>query len=264
MTNPKPTPDQRRNTRQQEKFDAEQKRRQNVRRKRLVMMVSSVLVLVVAGLTTFFIVNNNDKSSAPPPLAAVTADFQGIPSQRMTLGDPNAPVTFVEYADYQCPYCKQFTLETAPKLIEDFVKTGKVKYVFRPMPIVSPLPLDNKGNESVRAAEAAMCAMDQGKFWDFHHLLFEKQNGENIGIFSDANLINYATDAGLDVTTFSTCLSSNTHQKEVLASRAQGIKDGVTGTPSFFIDGTKVSLTTQGYDKLKQQLQAAVDGQPIP
>lgn len=257
MTSTKPAQSQRRNARQQEKFEAEQKRRQNAHRKRLVMMVSSVLVLVVAGVTIFFMVNK-DTTSTPSPPAMTAGEFEGIPSQGMTLGDPNAPVTFVEYADYQCPYCKQFTMQTAPKLIEDFVKTGKVKYVFRPMPIVSPLPLDNKGNESVRAAEAAMCAMDQGKFWDFHQLLFQKQNGENIGIFSDA------TESGLDVTSFSSCLSSQTHLKTVLDSRAQGVKDGVTGTPSFSINGTTVSLTTQGYDKLKQQIQAAIDGQPIP
>lgn len=263
MTSTKPAQSQRRNARQQEKFEAEQKRRQNAHRKRLVMMVSSVLVLVVAGVTIFFMVNK-DTTSTPSPPAMTAGEFEGIPSQGMTLGDPNAPVTFVEYADYQCPYCKQFTMQTAPKLIEDFVKTGKVKYVFRPMPIVSPLPLDNKGNESVRAAEAAMCAMDQGKFWDFHQLLFQKQNGENIGIFSDANLITYATESRLDVTSFSSCLSSQTHLKAVLDSRAQGVKDGVTGTPSFSINGKTVSLTTQGYDKLKQQIQAAIDGRPIP
>ena len=226
-------------------------------------MVSSVLVLIVAGITIFFIVNNNDKNSTSP-LAVATVEYQSIPSEGMTLGDPNAPVTFVEYADYQCPYCKQFALQTEPKLIEDFVKTGKVKYEFRPMPILSPLPLDNKGNESVRAAEASMCAMDQGKFWDFHHLLFQKQNGENVGIFSDANLTAYATDAGVDIPTFSTCLSSNTYQKTVLDSRAQGIKEGVSGTPWLFINGTHVPLTTGGYDKVKQQIQAAIDGQPIP
>lgn len=226
-------------------------------------MVSSVLVLIVAGITIFFIVNTNDKNSTSP-LAVATVEYQGIPSEGMTLGDPNAPVTFVEYADYQCPYCKQFALQTEPKLIEDFVKTGKVKYEFRPMPILSPLPLDNKGNESVRAAEASMCAIDQDKFWDVHHLLFQKQNGENVGIFSDANLTAYATEAGLDAPTFSTCLSSNTYQKAVLDSRAQGVKDGVTGTPWLFINGTHVSLTTGGYDKLKQQIQAAIDGQPIP
>lgn len=243
---------------------AETTRRQNARKKRLAIMVSAVLVIAVAAVTILVALNSTDDGNSDPSIADATAIYQGLASQGMTLGDPDAPVTVVEYADYQCPFCQRFTLENEPKLLADFVKTGKIRFEFRPMPILSPLELTDKGNESVRSAEATMCAMDQSKFWDFHHFLFQKQSGENQGAFSDAKLISYATEAGLDVPTFATCLSSGKYQQAVIDSRAQGIVGGVTATPSFLIDGTRVLLTTKGYDRLKQQIQAAVDGNPIP
>lgn len=246
---------------------ADKVRVQNAQRKRLAIMVSVVLVIAVAAVTILVALNSAGDGNADlsnPSIADATAIYQGLASQGMTLGDANAPVTVIEYADYQCPFCQRFTLDVEPQLLADFVKTGKVKFEFRPMPILSPLELTNKGNESVRAAEATMCAMDQGKFWDFHHVLFLKQDGENKGTFSDVNLISYATETGLDGPTFTTCLSTGKYQQAVIDSRAQGIAEGVTSTPSFVINGTRVLLTTQGYDRLEQQIQAAVDGKPIP
>lgn len=258
---------ERREARRQATLAADKVRVQNAQRKRLAIMVSVVLVIAVAAVTILVALNGADDGNADlsnPSIADSTAIYQGLVSQGMTLGDANAPVTVIEYADYQCPFCQRFTLNVEPQLLADFVKTGKVKFEFRPMPILSSLELADKGNESVRAAEATMCAMDQGKFWDFHHVLFLKQDGENKGTFSDVNLISYATETGLDVPTFTTCLSTGKYQQAVIDSRTQGIADGVTSTPSFVINGTRVLLTTQGYDRLKQQIQAAVDGKPIP
>lgn len=258
---------ERREARRQATLAADKVRVQNAQRKRLAIMVSVVLVIAVAAVTILVALNGADDGNADlsnPSIADATAIYQGLVSQGMTLGDANAPVTVIEYADYQCPFCQRFSLNIEPQLLADFVKTGKVKFEFRPMPILSPLELADKGNESVRAAEATMCAMDQGKFWDFHHVLFLKQDGENKGTFSDVNLISYATETGLDVPTFTTCLSTGKYQQAVIDSRTQGIADGVTSTPSFVINGTRVLLTTQGYDRLKQQIQAAVDGKPIP
>ncbi|HWV34516.1 MAG TPA: DsbA family protein [Thermomicrobiales bacterium] len=255
----------RREARRQARVAQEQKQLQNARRRRLITMISGVVAVAVIAVVILVIVNNLGKDDGSlENLPAAESIYGGVQSQGLTLGDPNAPVTVTEYADYQCPYCANFALKTEPKLIDDFVKTGKIKYVFRPMPILSPLPLDSDGNESVQAAEASMCANDQGKFWEFHHLLYTKQNGENVGIFSNANLINYAAEEGLDVTSFTSCLNTGKYQKAVLDSRAQGVKDGVSGTPSFDINGTVVTYTTQGYDKLKQQIQAAIDGESIP
>ncbi|HEU0164837.1 MAG TPA: DsbA family protein [Thermomicrobiales bacterium] len=259
---------QRRPNRREERSHARTKAQQQeaikVRRRRLMMMVSAVLVIAVATVSIVIAVNNSgsdDDPTAPSPLG--TAVFEGIPSSGTTLGNPDAKVTVVEYADYQCPYCANFANQNESQLITDFVKTGQIKYEFEPMPIISQLPLTNPENESVLAAQASLCAVDQGKFWSFHQLLFSKWTGENVGTFTSANLITYASQGGLDVTTFTTCLDSNKYQQTVVDSHDQGIKDGVQGTPTFIINGTVVTLTTSGYDKLKSQIQDAIDGKPI-
>jgi protein-disulfide isomerase len=254
----------RRDERSQTRVKARQHATVKARRRRLMMMASAVLVIAIAAVSIVIAINNrgpDDNSTAVSPLG--TAVFEGIPASGTTLGNPNAKVTVVEYADYQCPYCANFANQDEAQLIDDFVKTSEITYEFRPMPIISQLPLTNPENESVLAAEASLCAVDQGKFWPFHQLLFSKWTGENVGTFSSANLIAYASQAGLDVTSFTTCLDSHRYQQKVIDSHDQGIKDGVRGTPTFVINGTVVTLTTSGYDRLKSQIQDAIDGKPI-
>jgi len=250
-----------RSARSEARAEAQRKAAQAQRRRQLTIAVSVVLVAVIALTTVLIAINRQGDDRTPGQ--DIVADYSGIPATGMTLGQPDAPVTIVEYADFQCPYCTQFALTIEPQIIQDFVATGQVRYEFRPMPIISPLALDNSGNESVLAAQAAMCAADQGKFWDFHHLLYTKQTGENIGTFSSSNLITYAAEGGLDVTTFTQCMVNNTYQQQVIDSYNNAVSQGISSTPTLVINGTQVNLTSSGYDKLKTQIQQAIDGEPI-
>jgi protein-disulfide isomerase len=191
-------------------------------------------------------------------------DFTAIPQNGTVLGSSDAPVQIVEFADYQCPVCGQFANEVVPQIIEDFVVTGKATFEFQAFPFLGATDPASPGNESVQAAEAAMCALDQGKFWEYNHLLFENQDGENDGAFSDEHLKAFAAELGLDQATFDTCLDSGTHQQQVLDEFADGQASGVNSTPTILINGQPVYYTTQGYDLLKRQIEAAIAGEPIP
>ncbi|NPV78191.1 MAG: DsbA family protein [Anaerolineae bacterium] len=144
------------------------------------------------------------------------------------MGDPNAPVKVEEYADFQCPACMRFAKNIEPQIIQQYVATGKVYYVFKTFSFL--------GQESVDAAQAAYCAMDQGKFWEYHDILFANQNGENIGDFTIPRLKAFADTLGLDSSTFNACLDGETHKRKVNDDRASGSNLGVNATPSFVVN----------------------------
>ena len=144
-----------------------------------------------------------------------------------TVGNAGAKVTVIEYADFQCPFCGRFFSDAGKTINDNYVKTGKVFFVYRDFAFLGP--------ESVKAAEAARCANDQGKFWEYHDYLFSHQNGENKGNFADANLKSFAKTLGLDTTAFNQCLDSGKYTKAVSEETDAGAKAGVQGTPKAFI-----------------------------
>lgn len=150
------------------------------------------------------------------------------------MGSEDAPVVIIEFSDFQCPYCKRFHETTLPKIIEQYVNTGKVRFVYRDFPLTQIHP--NAG----LAALAAECADEQNSFWPMHDLLFERQ-GEWAGS-SNAQAVfeGYARELGLDVEQFSECLSSQRYAEEVLKDLRDGVSYGVKGTPAFFINGEKL------------------------
>ncbi|MGC4106417.1 MAG: thioredoxin domain-containing protein [Thermomicrobiales bacterium] len=223
------------------------------RQKRLMTLLAVVLVVAIAGTAVFAVITSQGNDTTAKPLASPMS-LDAIPQSGMTLGVADAPVTVIEYADFQCPYCANFALQQKPEIVQKYIATGQVKFQFQPMPILSSLALDDPNNESVRAAEGGYCAADQGKFWDFYALLYSKQTGENVGNFTTEKLISYAQEGGLDVTTFTTCLNNRTHLQDVLDSRQQGTDAGVTGTPTFFVNGTKIL----GSGKLEETIESAL------
>jgi protein-disulfide isomerase len=181
--------------------------------------------------------------SAPTPTTdnnqPALAQVDPVTATDHVLGDPNAKVTMIEYADFQCPFCGKFFTETAQPVIEKYVKTGKVQFVFRDFAFLGP--------ESIKSAEASWCAGDQNKYWEFHDYLFTHQNGENKGAFADANLKTFAVTLGLDATTFNQCLDSGKYTKTVTDMTAAAGKAGVQGTPkSFILKKGKVVSTVDG------------------
>lgn len=148
------------------------------------------------------------------------------------LGNPEAPVTIVEFSDFQCPFCGRFFKTAEPQIIEKYVKTGKVKFVYRDFAFL--------GEESQWAAEAAECAHEQGKFWEYHDYLFNHQQGENQGAFSKANLKRFAGAVGLDTEAFNGCFDSGKYTEEVQKDSSDGRALSVSGTPTNFINGKAV------------------------
>ncbi|GAB4526085.1 MAG: hypothetical protein Fur0018_11170 [Anaerolineales bacterium] len=145
------------------------------------------------------------------------------------MGDPNAPITVVEFSDFQCPACKAFFDNVEETFVTEYVATGKVRFVYRSMGLWI-------GQESADAAEAAYCAGEQGKFWEYHNFLFANQTGENVGAFLEKRLVAFAQNVdGLDTGAFQDCVNSNKYVQQVNADGADGRQAGVQGTPTLFV-----------------------------
>jgi len=150
-------------------------------------------------------------------------------------GNPNAPVTVVEYSDFQCPFCSRFFQQTLPLIEENYIDTGKIKFVYKDLPLDSLHP-------NARAAHiAAECADEQGKFWEYHDVLFEKQpQWSNLASSELQNtLTEFATDMGLQAASFESCMQSPNIADEVNKDTLEAASYGATGTPTFFIGNEK-------------------------
>jgi len=169
------------------------------------------------------------------------------------LGDENAPLTLIEFGDYQCTYCKKFFRETVESILINYVETGKVKMLFKDFIVVDGVV---GGNDSMNAANAAHCANDQGMFWQFHSTLYNNWAGEGTGWISSEQLNKFANTLELDTNEFSNCVSELKWKKLVNASHDDAIALGVTATPTFFvIDQNKNVMKITGaqqYDVFKE------------
>lgn len=142
------------------------------------------------------------------------------------LGAKDAPITMVEFTDYQCPFCRRFHTTTFTELRKKYIDTGKVRFFSRNFPL-------DRHRDAMRAAEAGLCAADQGKFWPLRDLL-----SENPDKLSEPDVLGYAAKAGLDVKAFGACLASGKHREAVRKEIAEAGAMGVQGTPSFIIGRT--------------------------
>lgn len=167
----------------------------------------------------------------PPPGGPVRASIQGGP----VLGRPDAPVTLVEFSDYQCPFCARFAATTFPVLKKDYIDTGKVRYVFR------DFPLDRIHPQARKAAEAAHCAGDQGRYWEMHDRLFQHQRS-----LVSSQLGEHARTLGLEGAAFDECLASDKHAARVEKGLADGRAAGVDGTPGFVVARTQPGEVVEG------------------
>ena len=176
------------------------------------------------------------------------------------LGDENAPLTLIEFGDYQCTYCKKFFRETVESILINYVETGKVKMLFKDFIVVDGAV---GGNDSMNAANAAHCANDQGMFWQFHSTLYNNWAGEGTGWISSEQLNKFANTLELDMNEFSNCVSELKWKKLVNASHDDAVALGVTATPTFFvIDENRNVLKITGaqhYDVFKEVFDSALE-----
>ncbi|MFA5095408.1 MAG: thioredoxin domain-containing protein [Candidatus Paceibacterota bacterium] len=235
----------------------------------------SVAIIIVGGLIAGAIYF----SSSAKPSDIIAPKGNGIPvttlapvgEEDRTLGNPKAKVTLIMYEDFQCIFCgaiagsqpnliqslKQRDPNWTPfisEVINNYVKNGDVLFVYRDWAFLGP--------ESIRAAEAARCAGDQGKFWEYHDYLYSHQNGENQGDFSDSNLKSFAENLGLDIIVFNQCLDENKYAQAVSDSRDEGTAAGVNGTPKgFILRDDKIVSTIDGAESfatVKQKIETAL------
>ena len=180
---------------------------------------------------------NMPAAAAPParPAASTTtttAAAEALSDDDPAKGDPDAPLVIVEFSDFQCPFCGRFYEQTLPLLERDYIDTGKARLVYRDMPLESIHP------QAPAAHIAAECAGDQGMFWEYHDLLFDRQ-GEWSRLQPAAlegALAGYAGELGLDGT-FAECVRSPEAAREMQLDLAQALGMGLTGTPTFLIGG---------------------------
>lgn len=155
-----------------------------------------------------------------------------ISDDKPRLGPTDSKVTIVEFADFQCPFCGQWHSEIYPKLKTEYIDTNKVSFVYWDLAFL--------GEESGLAAEAALCAKDQDKFWEYHDKLFTNQSGENQGAFSRVNLKKFAQELGIDGKVFNNCVDARIYKPIVEESTSQASSYGVASTPTVFVKGKKI------------------------
>jgi protein-disulfide isomerase len=199
------------------------------------------------------------------PTVAVPDDTlpAGTATSGRTIGDANAPVTIDVWVDYQCPLCAVLDHDTMPQVIAAYVEPGKARIVFHDFIVIDG---NTGGHESLDAANAARCAADQGKFATYKAWLFANQGPEGSGAFTKARLVEIAGAAGLDTTTFKTCVDNGTHDAEVQAESASAgslslnampsVSLSLIGTPSVLVNGKP--LSTYAYDDIKAAIDAAL------
>jgi len=168
-------------------------------------------------------------------------------------GAADAPVEIDEWADFQCPACRQFALGPERQLESTYLASGQAKLVYHDLAFLGP--------ESEQAAAAAECAAEQGQFWAYHDKLFAEQAGENRGTFSKNNLERFGAEIGLDPAAFNACVDSGRYLATVRAETAEGRRLGVRVTPTFFIDGQKLE-GVPSFDALAKLVDQALAAAP--
>ncbi len=193
--------------------------------------------------------NQNQQAAA---LQNQNNNFKGISerSSAPVLGNQKAKVAIVEFSDFQCPFCQKFTNETFNQIKTNYIDTGKAKIIFRNFPLVQ-LHVNAE-----KAAEAAECANQQGKFWQYQELLFKNGKSDGAGLAAN-DLKNYAGQAGLNQNQFNSCLDTGATAQIIQQDIKDGQSAGVTGTPSFFVNG-KLIVGALPYDNFKQAIEEAL------
>jgi protein-disulfide isomerase len=221
-------------------------RRQNDRSR----MITVGVIVVGALLIAFALISPNVKSGADVILPEKVNRPVG---DGLTLGDVTAPAKIEVFEDFQCPSCARFSKEIEPQVLEKLVATGKAYYVFQNYAFIDS---NSVAKESRGAANASLCANEQGKFWEYHDALFSNWNGENKGAFTAVHLVEFANALELNVKAFQSCVDEDRYAAEVQASFENGVAMGVDGTPSVFVNGV---IIAPGYIPSYEDIAAAVE-----
>ena len=217
--------------------------------------ISTLLVIVIAVMWFTGNSGGNVQGAAvgQPTLQQQLPDQQQLPSKievdlddDPVLGKKDAPIIIVSFEDYQCPFCGRAFQQTFPLIKKNYVDTGKVKMVFRDFPL-------SFHPEAQPAAEASECADEQGKFWEYHDALFNNQQSLGQALYTQI-----AEELKLDTAKFKQCLDSGKYTQEVQDDFNYGAQLGVSGTPTFFVNGIRL-VGAQPYEAFQQVIEAELN-----
>lgn len=207
------------------------------RQRQRLWFLGGALVLAAAIVVVIALASGGDdgprlrRGEVVPGQQEAAALFAGIPQDGITLGDPRAPVTFVEFADLQCPFCRDYTVQTLPGLVREYVRTGRVKMIFRNVAFI--------GDDSARAGQMAAAAGLQDKMWEFIDVFYLNQGQENSGYVTDEFLRRIGSGVrGLDVDRAMSDRGLPEVQRQLNEAQTEWQTSGFTGTPSFLVGPT--------------------------
>ncbi len=195
-----------------------------------------IVVGIIAGMFMAFFPESDTESTS---LTSSKLIENGSP----ILGDPNASITILEWGDYQCTFCYKFHENTLDTINDNFIKTGKVKLVFKDFPLNGP--------DSLLAAEASYCAEDQGKYWQYHDELYKNWGGERTGWVTREALEKFAITVNLNLDEFNTCLDDNKYRDKIIAIHEFGKEIGIDATPSFLVFNDEKVIKIRGNQPLE-------------
>ena len=187
---------------------------------KLYLLTIPIAIGIVTGIfLSFYLESENDSE--------ILTTSKLIENGSPIMGNPNAPITILEWGDFQCTFCYKFHQSTLDTINDDFIKTGKVKLVFKDFPLNGP--------DSIIAAEAAYCAEDQEKYWQYHDELYKNWGGERTGWITRGALDKFAVTVNLNLVEFNSCLDEHKYQNRVIAHYEFGKELGIDATPSFLV-----------------------------
>ena len=203
---------------------------------KFVLLVIPIIIGLMAGIFLAYYPNSEQESST---LTSTKLIEGGSP----ILGDSNAPITILEWGDYQCTFCYKFHQNTLSVIQEDFIETGKVKLIFKDFPLNGP--------DSFLAAEASFCAEDQGKYWEFHNELYKNWGGERTGWITRESLDTFAKTVELNLNEFNECINEQKYQNKVNTIHEFGKEIGIDATPSFLVFNDEKIIKIRGNQPLE-------------
>jgi protein-disulfide isomerase len=242
----------------------EAEERAKAKRKRRMLQLGGALAAAAAAVVIAIVVSSSGgdkKGGSAKGAAAGSAEvqqlLQGIPQKGVVLGKPNAPVTVIEFADLKCPFCRDYTINVQPEIVARYVRTGKVKMIWRNLAFVGNDPKDTQ-----TAALAASAAGLQNKLWDFTDVFYRNQGDESVTYVTDDFLKKIGAGVpGLDVNKMLADRANPTVQQQLAEAQSQASTMGVDSTPTFFVQkGKAAPARVPSFSQLKQEIDKALGG----
>ena len=240
-------------TRKREEFKAQRTKKKRQKRMTTILTVGGLIILIFLVLISPTIYNSLKPAGSFVQITPIARPMEN----GKAIGNPDAKVKIQVYEDFQCPSCKIYTENVEPQLLQSsYITDGQVYYEFMQFPFIDTNVITK---ESHQASNASMCAMAQGRFWDYHDILFANQGAENGSNFTDKRLQAFAESLGLDMTAFNKCFKANTYSDEIQANYDEGVAAGVSSTPSVLVNGQDVAPgVIPTYEQIKSAIDAAL------